>query len=472
MRKSVPWLWLLLVAGLLVRLWAMRWPPFPFDMVAWIGWGERVREVGPGNFYAPDVFTDYAPGYIYVMWLTATIKHALFAGADVGIYHFLYRLPPILCDLLTAALIFNVLQREVHRADEGLFIATQAPVARSQKQQQTLHRSSFVVRRFTQWLPVLGAGVHLFNPLVIFNSAVWAQIDSTFTLAMLLALVLALRERPFAAVLSYVVAFLIKPQAIALAPLLALLLIMRYPWRRWLPAGVAGIALGFVLIAPFLGWGSYVSLVALLRKSVEVYPYTSMYSYNLWGVYGFWEDDQVRSIVGLSLRSLGTLLYLVGIGYGVWLVVRALRRGLDVVFTGFAFATYFVFLPVMVLTRMHERYLYPIFPFLLIVALLCLVRPVGEQHWKVLRWSPLALYGVLSVLHTFNLYQVYVYYVNHDQDRVVPLSNWLYYFIKPNGWLWSLLTFAAFVMVAGWLLRWTSTRQNRSIREPRLAKST
>jgi hypothetical protein len=285
-----------------------------------------------------------------------------------------------------------------------------------------------------------------------------------------------LRGYAVAGVLAYVVAFLIKPQAIALAPVLAVLLLIRYPWRRWLMAGAAGVALGFVLIVPFLGWGSYLGLVQLLRNSVEVYPYTSLFTYNVWGVYGFWEDDRVASFAGVSLRSLGTLLYMIGIGYGAWWLVRALRRGADLDFTAWASASYFVFLPVMVLTRMHERYLYPLFPFLLVWALLCAAREqaIGTQSVPgkqgsqqltrrsaqpvLLTWLQLGLYIVLAVLHTFNLYQVYLYYLFYDRETPIPASHWLYYFVEPRGKLWSLLTVAGFVAVAALLPWWSRVR--------------
>lgn len=466
MRRSASWLVLLLLVGLLVRLWAMRFPPFPTDMTAWIGWGERLYAVGPRNFYDPTIFTDYAPGYLYVLWLLAAIKNTVFAGAGNPVNYFLYRLPAITCDLLTAALIFNVLEREMQRNIQMLGTGT-----------FTERVPGGVGSTFA--LPLIGAAVHLFNPLVIFNSAAWGQIDSVFTFAMLLALVLALRNYPVAAVLAYVVAFLIKPQAIALAPVLAVLLLLRYPWRRWLPAGVAGVVLGFVLIAPFLGLGSYVALIRLLSSSVDVYPYTSLFTYNLWGVFGFWEDDRVVSLGGMSLRSLGTLMYVTGISYGVWLFVRALRRGAEPVFASFASAMYFVFLPVMVLTRMHERYLYPLFPFLLVFALLYVMRAQGASHKEqgaqsaLLTWLPLVLYVALSVLHVFNLYQVYVFYLFYARDEQVPASHWLYYFVEPRGAMWSVLTVVMFALVA-LVLPWWSRAQGdrRAARGAGLARET
>ena len=125
-------------------------------------------------------------------------------------------------------------------------------------------------------------------------------------------------------------------------------------------------------------------------------------------------------------------------------------------FASFAFASYFVFLPVMVLTRMHERYLYPLFPFLLIFALLCLLQSRVEHGTRPISWLPLGLYVGLGVLHTFNLYQVYTYYIHYDSGGVPP-SNTFYFFVERNTELWSILTVMGFVVVAG-LPLWMASR--------------
>lgn len=301
------WLSLLLLAGFGLRLWAMRWPPFPIDMGDWIVWGERVLAGGPANFYSDAIFADYAPGYVYVMWLTAAIKNGLFPTAGVETYHFLYRLTPILIDLASAVLIYQLV------ADQELRLRPR----RTQVE---------VMRCAASPLALLAAAAHLFNPAIIFNSAVWGQIDSTFTFGMLLSLVLLERGRAEWAVASYVIAFMIKPQAISLAPVIGLFLLLRYPPRRWLAAAAVGLALGYLISAPFLGFNAYGRLVNLLRKSVETYPYTSLFTYNLWALYGMWQDDTVPFRFGLSVRTTGTLLYLVGIAYGAALLVRRLRH--------------------------------------------------------------------------------------------------------------------------------------------------
>ncbi|HEX6288022.1 MAG TPA: hypothetical protein VFZ66_02475 [Herpetosiphonaceae bacterium] len=420
---------LILTVGLAVRLWAMRWPPFPIDMNDWIAWGEHVLRVGPGGFYTDTLFSDYAPGYVYVMWLTAAIKHAFLVDAGIGTYHFLYRLPPILFDLATTVLIFLTIDRAYREeAVEAAQPASQRPGL---------------------LLASLAAACYILNPAIIFNSAIWGQIDASFTFFMLLSVLLLLRGNVEGMVVSYVVGFLIKPQAISLAPVLGIVVLLRYPVRRWLIAGAIGIVVAYSILVPFLGLNAFGRLIALLSKSVETYPHTSLFSYNLWGIYGFWKDDTVAVGAGLTLRTIGTLLYLIGIVYGALLMIRQLRRTADDRFTIFFFAAYFTFLPVMVLTRMHERYLYPVLPFLIIFALLYGIQSQRAQPLSALKSLlnvPFLLYLAVTALHTINLYYVYTYYLHYNTG--VDRSNTAFYFIEDYARLWSVLTLLIFIAIA------------------------
>lgn len=424
---------LVLLAGLVVRLLAMTWPAFPIDMTAWIAWGERMLQVGPGSFYSESVFADYAPGYLYVTWLVAALKNALLPGTGVAPYHVIYRLIPTAFDLLTAVLIARVVA---------------AGLRQVQPDNPELARSA----------ALLAVACHALNPAIIFNSAAWGQIDGVFTFFALLALDLLLRGRAEWAVCSYVLAFLIKPQSVSLAPVIGLLLLLRYPVQRWLWAAAAGLSLAYALMLPFFGLRAFPRLVTLLQGSVDVYPYTSLFTYNLWGIYGFWRDDRVASSFGPTLRTLGTLLYLLGLVYGSAALAWRLWRTRDDLATVYIAAIYFTFLPVMVLTRMHERYLYPVLPLLLIGVFLGRRggQPLALRRF-VLSLSS-ALFGVLTLLHTLNLYQVYTYYQNYDQG--VPRSNTLYYFIDDQSKLWSALTLLIFAVVCAWLL--AGLRQRRA----------
>ncbi len=446
---------IVLVGGFVVRVWAgATWPPFPIDMNDWIAWGEHVRGAGPAGFYTDKIFADYAPGYVYVMWLTAAIKHRFFETSSVETYYFLYRLPPILFDLGTTWLIFSTIERRLRQEFE-----TAGATATLKSKKKKRAAEALVKRIDAGAVATLAAACYAFNPAIIFNSAIWGQVDASFTFLMFLSLVLLLDDRIEWATAAYVVAFLVKPQSISLAPLLGIAALLRFPVTRLVKAALAGVGLAFVILFPFFGVAGFPRLIALLSKSVETYPYTSMFMYNLWGVFGFWQSDVTQTFAGLPLRSVGTLLYVTGVLAGAVLLFRQLRRTRDDVYTLFFFAAYFTFLPVMVLTRMHERYLYPVLPFLLVFAFLYAARNSHEQARRsfvpYISSTPFVVYGALTLLHTMNLYHVYTYYVNLINKTSIDASNSLYYFIEGYGKLWSVLTLAIFALIATMLARWS-----------------
>lgn len=179
-------------------------------------------------------------------------------------------------------------------------------------------------------------------------------------------------------------AFIVKPQSISLAPLIAVVLLTRYRPLEWAKFSAIGIVVTFIVLFPFFGISAFPRLFALLSKSVETYPYATLYMYNVWSLfYNFWVSDTTPFILGISARRLSLLLYIAGIVAGVALLVRQLRKTSDQRTTLFFFATYFTFLPVMVLTRMHERYIYPLLPFLVTFAFLYQIQRQPQRKWKL-----------------------------------------------------------------------------------------
>jgi hypothetical protein len=120
------------------------------------------------------------------------------------------------------------------------------------------------------------------------------------------------------------------------------------------------------------------------------------------------------------------------------------------------FAVFFSFLPFVVLTRMHERYLFPVLPFLLLFAVACL-RSSGLNASKdsSVRFVavPAILYACLTVLVTLNLYQVYTYYSSFPQ--AVPQSNRFFQAVSGAATALSILVVLSFwafvVLLPFWL---------------------
>src|SRR5213079_1872904 len=80
--------------GVVIRLLAVRAQGFPTDVGTFEAWAERLAAVGPGRFYEPGYFSDYPPGFLYVLWLLGALfdgellrlaVKAISIPADIGI---------------------------------------------------------------------------------------------------------------------------------------------------------------------------------------------------------------------------------------------------------------------------------------------------------------------------------------------------------------------------------------------------
>jgi len=65
-----------IVAGVVLRVLVTRTAGFPSDVGTFMAWAEKLASVGPAGFYEPGYFSDYPPGFLYVLWALG----ALFDG--------------------------------------------------------------------------------------------------------------------------------------------------------------------------------------------------------------------------------------------------------------------------------------------------------------------------------------------------------------------------------------------------------
>ena len=88
---------LLFAGALVIRLTAAALcKGFGPDTACFAAWADRIFTLGPGGFYSPDVFTDYPPGYMYVLWFVGAVR-SLFSIEYYSVAHLiLLRLPAIL----------------------------------------------------------------------------------------------------------------------------------------------------------------------------------------------------------------------------------------------------------------------------------------------------------------------------------------------------------------------------------------
>jgi 4-amino-4-deoxy-L-arabinose transferase-like glycosyltransferase len=416
----------ILVLGLVLRVFIagvyMPLSGLSNDLGAFNAWGQRLASIGPAEFYEPGYFSDYPPGYLYVLWVLGEIGAALTPIAGVNATGALLKIPGILADIGIAWLLFAMVRRW---GDE------------------LIERTSF--RISAERAGLAAAAIYLFNPGTVFDSAVWGQIDAVGTLALLGTIYFLARGWTEAAAAGAVIAMLIKFQFAFLIPVVAVVGIKRHLFGRStdpehddrrsglrvvtsLASGIATLAL---LLIPFrmtlwapvaagsdlkgcLGFlppaDPVTSLIGKLCDAANTYTGLTINAFSLWR--NPWSalgdslhrgDDTVVGLVvgGLSLtwQQVGTLLFVAVALLALWQVAR--RDDLrGVVMAALVLSIAFFVLP----TRVHERYL---FPALALGALLLF----SGRAWP---W----LYGAISVVFFANVYWVYTEDWSFVTDRV------------------------------------------------------
>lgn len=343
----------IIASGLTIRLILIFLPGFSIDINDWFAWAMRLNEVGYTKFYSNQVFSDYTPGYMYVLSLLGFLRNLL--QLDSRSFYLLLKIPAILAEITLSILIYRGVTKSL-----SLFYGRLS--------------STFI----------------LLNPALIFNSSVWGQIDSILALSLYLAIHYLSHKQLVLSSIMLSIAFLIKPQAIALFPIFLLFLIRNFTIRDFIKLTMPAILLIFTLSLPFFPSKPFSGLFNLIINTANQYPYTSLFAYNFWGALGFWiSDNHIWN--NFSYQIWGYILFV-----GYWIVVAYLYLKKKIsLYSLAALATLgFFFLP----TRVHERYLYPAIPFLILVAALL------KSH---LLW---VLTVILSLIHFLNLYYVYVYY--------------------------------------------------------------
>lgn len=284
-QKLATWgLPLLLAAAALSRMaLAALTPGFPVDIACFTAWANQMAEVGPARFYSTGLFSDYPPGYMLALWPIGIIGQWLGTGAT----EFMVKLPAIFCDMGIIILLYRVAK------------------------QHTNHRAALLL-----------AALYAFSPLPYLAGAAWGQVDSIPALLLMLAVLLIMDKRWRFALPVYVLAVLMKPQALMAGPLGLLALVCDFFWRRdkcWVRdvfIGLAGALVTAAVIAlPFfneekgLPW-----LFGLYGNTMSYYHYATVNAANLFFLFGKnWVSVENAAPFLLRLTGILTLFVPVAI---------------------------------------------------------------------------------------------------------------------------------------------------------------
>ena len=153
------------------------------DINCFWGWSEMLAESGLGNFYASDSFTDYPPGYMYVLNFIGLLR-SIFNVGDTG-YLILLKLPAIICDMVTGYLIYKI-----------------------------------SAKRFSEKSSLILSSLYMINPAVVINSSLWGQVDSIHTLGIIIVFLMLCNKKLIQSFFVFAVCTFIKPQSLIFTPVL------------------------------------------------------------------------------------------------------------------------------------------------------------------------------------------------------------------------------------------------------------
>lgn len=386
----------IIILGFLVRIIFASLPGFKIDVDAWFGWSERLVNLPFSQFYSDKIWTNYTPGYLYVLYFLGHIKNLLEIGNRL--FYLVLKLPAIIAEVALAIFVYKKL----------------------------IHHQ--------KWAKTAALTIIL-NPAFIFNSAVWGQIDGLFSLMLVLAIYLLRQSTLAVSSIFYGMAFLIKPQAVALLPVFAIFILRNFSFKNIFQIIFPVLLIILVASLPFFPNDPVFGIFKLFSKMIGDYPYISVFAYNFWGSVGFWVPDNFTWL-NISFQMWGYILLII---FWFWILMFG-RKKLSVYSLASLATLSFFFLP----TRAHERYLYPALFFLIMVA----------SKMRSLRLLILTI--ILSFIHLLNLYYVYVYY-NEFYLKLPKLlySPILYNFLDNFGGQISSFSTVIFVAISVIIIRYS-----------------
>ncbi len=383
--KKHPFL-LLIILGIILRL-LLLFPDYAFDVNNHIVWAKDLFNRGFGNFFftqSSEVYGTHFPNYpplslfiFYLIYPLSLVIYKFFWFLNINISIFpsnlmlfieqmrftagLFKLPSILADFGIAWLIY-------------LFAKKITP------KNKKLH--------------LLSLSLILFNPVFFYNSSFWGQIDAIPIFFVLWSLYMLIYTKKYlqSAVL-FTLSLLVKPTSLVFLPFYLVFLIYKFGWLNFIKSLLISNIIFLFSFIPFLknpiyvfsGYKIYFERII----SAQSLPFVTNSAFNIWSmITGFnGTKDTQLFLFNISYRNWGYLITSVFFAYIIFYYLKNKEKINSLYYSLFlcSFASF------LFLTKMHERYIILILPFLLILMI---------KNHRFLLW-----YVALSIIGFLNMYR-------------------------------------------------------------------
>lgn len=355
--KRIFLFFLVITAMILIRIPLLPREGLSYDMGYWFGWAKSIKDFGLTNIYEK-FYTDYVnypPMFMYFLFFLGKIYSA-FGGSwqtSTPLFHILVKIPGLIFDIVAPIVIYLI----------------------GRKSFQLDFKKSFMFFLF-----------YAFNPINIYDSAFWGQIDVIHSILMVIMIFLLSKKEFSKLWILFGVSITLKFQVIAILPLIGIVTLQSVGIKNTVKYIIYSI-LAFVFSSSvFIVAGKFLVLIKM---------YAALYSRNGWtwefNAYNFWWLIGKNKLDGgiITVENLKYPVSLIFLIYIVSLMMFNLKRLKSEMLYFFAAMLNYAFF--MIPIGVHDRYLYPFFPFFLIFSM---------KEKKFLKH-----YVILSIMTLFNMIQ-------------------------------------------------------------------
>ena len=217
---------------------------------------------------------------------------------------------------------------------------------------------------------LFASSLFLFNPISIYNSAVWGQFDAVPTMFFVLSLFLLLKHKYFMSIFSVFLSLYIKFSVLPLLPLYLVILLFIGPRGKIIFYTFTSILIALVLTLP-ISQEPHLWLINFIRANgAGKLDNVSSNAYNFWWIILSPKVTDITPKAGetfifFSYFTWGYLFYALFF-VPLVMIVKKLKKNVLSPEHLFGLFTALTFVFYLFLATMHERYLYPLFPLLAI----------------------------------------------------------------------------------------------------------
>lgn len=268
------------------------------------------------NFYKNTPSCDYPPLYIYVLYFIGKIASI---GNLSHYYNVLLKLPSILADIASSYIIYKIGNKH-----------------------------------FTKSISAFISALYIFNPAVFINSSAWGQVDSFFTMLVIIAVYFLSEKKLWLSSVFFTAAVLMKPQGIIFAPVLFFEIVNERSLKNFLKAFVASLVTAVIVLVPFAIGQDPLWIFKLYEKTISEYPYASVNGFNFYGLLGANYVNSSTKLFVFSYSTWGFIFIVLTTAFSWFIYIKGKNSNLSFLSALIQIAGVFTFS-----TGMHERYLFP-----------------------------------------------------------------------------------------------------------------